>query len=69
MYDVTVYSHLIIVYCLFLIVFGFLQDSFAGAEQGPGYTVDVGYQKGAEQAQANLILSVVSIPGTASEQI
>ena len=69
MYDVTVYSHFIINYCLFLIVFGFLQDSFAGAEQGPGYTVDVGYQKGAEQAQANLILSVVSIPGTASEQI
>jgi hypothetical protein len=51
------------------VVFGFLQDSFVGMEQGPGYTVEVGYQKGAELARTNLVLSVVSVPGTASEQI
>ena len=31
--------------------------------------VEVGYQKGAEQVGASLILNVVSVPGTASEQI
>ena len=51
------------------IVFGFLQDSFSGIEQGPGHMVEVGYQKGAEQAGVNLILNVMSIPGTASEQM
>ena len=29
--------------------------------------VEVGYQKGAAQAGVNLVLNVVSIPGTASE--
>ncbi len=50
-------------------MFGFLQDSFVGTEQGPGYMVEVGYQKGADVAQTNLVLDVVSTPGTASEQI
>ena len=52
-----------------LLVFGFLQDSYSGIEQGPAHMVEVGYQKGAEQVGASLILNVVSVPGTASEQI
>ena len=49
------------------IVFGFVQDSFTGVEQGLGHMVQAGYQKGAEQAVQNLIFDVVDTPGTASE--
>ena len=39
-----------------------------GIEQGPGHMVQVGYQKGADEAQTNMVLNVMSRPGTASEQ-
>lgn len=62
--------HTVIVFWPFCaIVFGFLQDSYSGIEQEPAHMVEVGYQKGAEQVGASLILNVVSVPGTASEQI
>ena len=48
-------------------VFGFFQDSFAGAEQQSGYSVPIGYQKGAALAEKNLVLKVEDSPGTASE--
>ena len=48
-------------------VFGFFQDSFIGLEQGPGHSVQVGYQKGAQVAAQDLAFNVVSTPGTASE--
>ena len=41
--------------------------SFTGVEQGPGHTVQAGYQKGAAQAGENLSFNVVDTPGTASE--
>ena len=50
-----------------LIVFGFFQNSFTGAEQGSGHIVQAGYQKGAVQAGKNLIFDVVDTPGTASK--
>ena len=52
---------------LLYIVFGFYQDSFVGVEQEQGYTVQTGYQKGAAFVGTNLLFSVISIPGTASE--
>lgn len=49
------------------IVVGFFNDSYSGVEQGPGHSVPVGYQKGAQVDRQNLIFNVVSTPGTASE--
>ena len=49
------------------IVFGFLQDSFTGVEQVEDHVVQVGYQKGADIAQRNLLFSVRSTEGTAGE--
>ena len=49
------------------LVFGFLNDSFTGVEQGQSHSVQVGYRKGADSAQANLVLNVRHTEGTASE--
>ena len=38
-------------------------------EQGPGHSVQVGYQKGADIARQNLVFTVRSTPGTASKFI
>ena len=48
------------------LVFGFFQDSFTGIEQGPGHTVQAGWQKGAAQAGVNLVLNLVNTGITAS---
>ena len=44
---------------------GFFQDSFTGIEQGPSYSIQVGYQKGAAQAGQNLMFNVEHTQGTA----
>lgn len=54
---------------LISVVFGFLEDSFIGMEQGQGYTVQVAYLKGADAATTNLQFNVQDIPGTAREFI
>ena len=48
-------------------VVGFLNASFSGGEQGPGYSVPVGYLKGGTVAGQNLVFDVENTPGTASE--
>ena len=50
-------------------VVGFINASFSGVEQGPGYSVPVGYLKGGTIAGQNLVFDVTSTPGTASEFI
>ena len=52
---------------MFNSVVGFIDASFSGVEQGPGYNVLVGYQKGAAVAGQNLVFNVISTPDTASE--
>ena len=47
-------------------MYGWLNDSITGVEQGPGISIPVGYQKGAAQAAQNLIFNVVDQPGTTS---
>ena len=51
------------------IVFGFFQDSFTGVEQKSGYTVQVGYQKGAQVDAQDLEFTVVTTDVTASKLI
>ena len=49
-------------------VFGFLNASFSGVEQGPGHSLPVGYLKGASQGPSrNIPFDVTNTPGTASE--
>ena len=49
-------------------VYGFFNDSVAQLEQGQGYTIRVGYLKGATaQGATNLIFDVENTPGTASK--
>ena len=48
-------------------MFGFLQDSFTGQEQGQSHRVQVGYRKGAASAQTNLRVIVQHKAGTAGE--
>ena len=50
-------------------VVGFFNATYSGVEQGPGHSVPVGYIKGAEAANQNLVFNVISTPGTASEFI
>ena len=50
-------------------MFGFFQESFVGVEQRSVHVVEVGYQKGAEQAGKNIRFEVSILPGTASEII
>ena len=50
-------------------MFGFFQDSFTGVEQESGYTVQVGYQKGAQVAAQDLEFTVVATDVTASKLI
>ena len=49
------------------IVFGWFHDSFTGMEQRQAHTVQAGYQKGAEQANVEILLNVVSELVTASK--
>ena len=48
-------------------VVGFIDASFSGFEQGPSYSVPVGYLKGGTVAGQNLVFDIRTIPGTASE--
>ena len=49
-------------------VYGFFNESVAQPEQGPGYTVQVGYVKGARApGVTTLIFDVQSNEGTASK--
>ena len=48
-------------------MFGFINDSFTGKEQGEGHRVQVGYRKGADIGQKNLRFSVWDTAGTACE--
>lgn len=50
-------------------MFGFFQESFVGIEQRAVHMVEVGYQKGAEQAGKDMRFEVDVLPGTASELI
>ena len=50
-------------------VVGFINDTFSGVEQGPGYLVPVGYLKGGAVAGQNLVFDVENTPVTASEFI
>ena len=59
--------HCPIPHYLLRIVLGFFRDSFSGIEQGPGHSVQVGYQKGAQVFRQNLVFRVLSTQGTASE--
>lgn len=47
-------------------VFGWLQESFSGIEQGPAHALQAGYRKGKETAAQNLVFNVTNLPGTAS---
>ena len=38
---------------------GWLNDSFTGIEQEESYVIKVGYRKGAEQVEFNIIFDVV----------
>ena len=59
--------HCLIPQSLLCLVLGFFQDSFSGIEQGPGHSVQVGYQKGAQVFRQNLVFRVLNTPDTASE--
>ena len=48
-------------------VFGWSNDSYAGKEQESSYTLLAGYVKGGEQAQVDITLDVISLPGTSSK--
>ena len=49
-------------------VYGFFNDSVAQLEQGQGYTVRVGYLKGATApGVTTLVFDVQNTPGTASK--
>ena len=51
-------------------MYGFFDTSVAQIEQGEGYTIRVGYVKGARASGVtNLIFDVVNTPGTASKII
>jgi hypothetical protein len=50
-----------------LVVVGFLNATFSGFEQGPAYSMPVGYLKGGTIAGQNLVFNVISTPGTASQ--
>ena len=51
-------------------VFGFLNASFSGVEQGRDHSLPVGYLKGASQGPSrNIPFNVINTPGTASEFI
>ena len=47
-------------------MYGWFSDSFTGIEQGPGFSIPVGYQKGAAQAAQNFVFGVADQPVTAS---
>ena len=51
----------------YLIVFGWIQDSFNGMERESAYSLLAGYLKGGEQANVPIIFNVNSKLGTASE--
>ena len=58
--------NLILKFCT--IVYGFFETSVAQVEQGQGYTIRVGYLKGARASGVtNLIFDVTDAPGTASK--
>ena len=48
-------------------VVGFLNASLSGFEQGLPLSVAVGYLKGDQVAEENLVFNVENTPGTASE--
>ena len=52
---------------IFVVVFGWLQDSFIGMEQGPAHMVHVGYLKGGQLAGVEIILNVMSQLDNASK--
>ena len=43
-------------------VYGWLQDSFTGVEQDSSYLLEVGYQKGAQQAGLDLLFLTTAQP-------
>ena len=47
-------------------MFGFFEESFSNVEQGSQHTVSVGYLKGFEAAEQNLVFNVGVELGTAS---
>ena len=57
--------------CIYTIpvVFGWYQDSFTGVERDQAYMLQAGYQKGAEQADVDILLNVVSELDTASKPL
>ena len=43
-------------------VYGWFQDSFTGVEQDSSYLLEVGYQKGAQQADLDLLFLTTAQP-------